>query len=152
VGGSAKYSVPLISSDCPENHTIEFFAEYWLPNYPDHIIKRGKIEVKVIGKDRTPPVLRWVDISGDNTIQARVYDGGGIPYVRAILRSKENPDNALSFDLKDEGLDGDREPGDHVFSKKIPDQLFGLYHIEIEAEDFLGNRMGEKVSGDFVLH
>lgn len=152
VGGSAKYSVPLISSDCPENHSITFFAEYWLPDYPDHIIKRGKIEVKVSGKDRSPPVLRWVEISGDNTIEARVYDGGGIPHVRATLRSKDQSGNILSFDLKDEGRDGDREPGDHVFSLRIPDQLFGLYHIEIEAEDALGNRLTEKASGEKVLH
>jgi hypothetical protein len=152
VGGSAKYSVPLIASDCPENHSIAFFAEYWLPAYPDHIIKRGKIEIKVRGRDSTPPVLRWVEISGDNTIEARIYDGGEIPLVRATLRSKDQPDHILSFDLKDEGLDGDRESGDFVFSKKVPDQLFGLYHIEIEARDALGNKMTEKAQGDFVLH
>jgi len=152
VGGSAKYAVPLISSDCPENHSITFFAEYWLPDYPDHIIKRGKIELKISGKDSTPPVLRWVDISGDNTIEARIYDGGEITDVRAVLRSKAQPDKILSFDLKDEGLDGDRESGDHVFSKKIPDQLFGLYHIEIKAADSIGNSMTEKASGVKVLH
>ena len=152
VGGSAKYSVPLIASDCPENHSIAFFAEYWLPAYPDHIIKRGKIEIKVRGRDSTPPVLRWVEISGDNTIEARIYDGGEIPLVRATLRSKDQPDHILSFDLNDEGLDGDRESGDFVFSNKVPDQLFGLYHIEIEARDALGNKMTEKAFGDKVLH
>ena len=71
VGGSAKYNVPLISSDCPENHPIEFFAEYWLPEYPFHIIKQGVIKIKVKGKDNTPPKIRWVKIPGDNIIQAK---------------------------------------------------------------------------------
>ena len=53
VGASAKYSVPLISSDCPENHPIDFFAEYWLPEYPLHIIKQGIIKIEVKGKDNT---------------------------------------------------------------------------------------------------
>ncbi len=152
VGGSAKYSVPVISSDCPENRIIEFFAEYWLPAYPDHIIKRGKIEIQVSGADQTPPGLRWVEVSGDNTLQAKIYDGGQIQQVRAILRSTNNPDTLLKVILEDEGTEGDRCGGDRVFSKKIPDQLFGLYHLEIEAVDVFGNRMEEKVPGEFVLH
>ena len=58
VGGSAKYSVPLISSDCPQNHTVDFVATWWLPDYPEHIIQQGKISIKVTGKDLTPPVIR----------------------------------------------------------------------------------------------
>ncbi len=143
VGGSAKYSVPVIASDCPENHVISFFAEYWLPDYPDHIIKRGKIEIEVSGKDQTPPGLRWVTISGDNVIRAMVYDGGKIENVQAILRSKDSPEKILKYTLKDEG---------YLFSKKVPDQLFGLYHMEVEATDSYGNRMAEKVWGDFVIH
>ena len=50
VGASAKYTVPLIASNCPENHTIDFFAEYWLPEYPFHIIKQGIIKIEVKGK------------------------------------------------------------------------------------------------------
>lgn len=152
VGGSAKYSVPLISSDCPAYHIIEFFTEYWLPDYPDHTIVRGKVKIQVSGKDQSPPRLRWADISGDNTLRAKVYDGGEIRYVRAILRSVKNPDTYLELMLQDDGTEGDREEGDQLFSKKIPDQLFGLYHLEMEAADVFGNRMAEKVSGEFVLH
>ena len=152
VGGSAKYSIPVLSSDCPENHIIEFFAEYWLPDYPDHIIKRGTIKIKVTGKDTTPPKVRWVQISGDNTIQVRIYDGGKIQYVKAILRSKDNPEKFLKVELKDDGKEGDRTDGDNVFSKKIPDQKFGLYNVEIEAADSFGNKMVEKKPDVFVLH
>ena len=54
--------------------------------------------------------------------------------------------------LKDNGKEGDRAEADNVFSKKIPDQKFGLYNIEIEATDSFGNKMVEKKSDVFVLH
>ena len=49
----------LISSDCPENQVIDFIAEYWLPDYPNHIIRQGKVAVKVTGSDQTPPEMKW---------------------------------------------------------------------------------------------
>ena len=91
VGESEKYNVPLISSDCPENHKIELFAEYWLPDYPLHIIKQGRINVMVQGKDNTSPQIRWADISGDNVIRVKLYDGSIIQSVKATLILKENP-------------------------------------------------------------
>ncbi len=42
VGGSAKYSVPLISSACPGGQVIGFIAEYWLPDNPESYYKAGK--------------------------------------------------------------------------------------------------------------
>ena len=144
VGGSAKYSVPVISSDCPENHRIEFFAEYWLPDYPNHIIKRGKVKVKVNGTDTTPPTVQWVKGSGDNVIEAKVYDGGKIQTVKAKLISGDNPEKILEIELKDEG--------NNIFSRKIPDQKFGLYSVEIEALDSFGNRVVEKRSDVIVIH
>ncbi len=152
VGGSAKYSIPVLSSECPQNHMIEFFTEYWLPDYPYHIIKRGKVKIKVTGKDSTPPKVRWVQISGDNTIQVRIYDGGKIQSVIAKLISKDNPEKFFKVELKDNGKEGDRAEADNVFSKKIPDQKFGLYNVEIEAADSFGNKMVEKKSDVFVLH
>jgi len=152
VGGSAKYSVPVLSSDCPGNHKVEFFAEYWLPDYPYHIIKRGKVKINVTGKDRTPPKVGWIRISGDNVIQARIYDGSKIQSVIAKLISKDKPEEFFKVELKDNGKEGDRAEADNVFSKMIPDQKFGLYNIEIEATDSFGNSMIEKESDVFVLH
>ncbi|RLD28469.1 MAG: hypothetical protein DRI73_11555, partial [Bacteroidetes bacterium] len=152
VGGSAKYSVPVLSSDCPGNHKVEFFAEYWLPDYPYHIIKRGKVKINVTGKDRTPPKVGWIRISGDNVIQARIYDGSKIQSVIAKLISKDKPEEFFKVELKDNGKEGDRAEADNVFSKMIPDQKFGLYNIEIEATDSFGNNMIEKESDVFVLH
>ncbi len=152
VGGSAKYSIPLISSDCPENQVVGFNAEYWLPDYPNHIIRRGKIEIKVTGIDRTPPELLWVRVPGDNVVQAKINDGSKIKYVKAKLILKDNPDKYLEVELKDNGKDSDRVPNDNVFSFNIPDQKFGLYQIEITATDTFGNSMTKKSPGIFVLH
>jgi hypothetical protein len=157
VGGSAKYSMPLLSSHCPRDHTVDFFAEYWLPDYPDHIIKRGRITIKVSGEDQTAPVLKWVSLTGDNTIQARIYDGGMIHYAKAMLQSrddpvKDNPGRTLEVSLNDNGEDGDRIAGDFVFSRKIPEQTFGLYNIAIEAADTYGNIGIDKAPGVYVIH
>ena len=152
VGGSAKYSVPVISSDCPENHMIDFFAEYWLPDYPNHIIKRGKVKIKVNGTDATPPTVQWVKGSGDNVIEAKVYDGGKIQYVKAKLISRDKPEKLLKIELKDDGKEGDRAEGDNVYSQKIPEQKFGLYSVEIEALDSFGNRKVEKRSDAIVIY
>ena len=57
---------------------VEFFAEYWLPDYPNHIIKRGKVKIEVTGKDSTPPIVQWIKVSGDNVVQAKVYDNNNV--------------------------------------------------------------------------
>ena len=152
VGGSAKYDIPLLSSNCPENHQIEFFAEYWLPEYPLHIIKQGVIKIKVKGKDSTPPKISWVQIPGDNIIQAKIYDGSKIQYVKAKLISKDDVKRSFEVELKDDGLTGDRAESDNVFSKKIPEQKFGFYRVVIESVDSFGNKLIEEVSEEFLLH
>jgi len=151
VGGSAKYSVPIIASNCPVDHTATFFAEYWLPDYPYHIIKQGMVNLKVSGSDRTSPIVQWVQISGNNTIQIKVHDGGKITSVIAKLKI-DDPERMLKFILNDQGEHGDKAMGDHVFSYKIPEQKFGLYQAEIEATDEFGNTMTTDWFGDFVLY
>ena len=147
VGASAKYSVPLISSDCPENHRVEFFAEYWLPEYPYHIIKQGVIKIDIKGKDKTAPKIKWVKIPGDNILQVRIYDGSKIQNVKAILISKNDPAISFEVELKDDGTGGDKAEGDNVFSKKISDRKFGFYRVVIEATDSFGNKTIDGSSG-----
>jgi hypothetical protein len=91
VGGSFKYNVPLISSDCPPETEMDLFAEYWLPDYPVHKIRNGMISIKILGSDQTAPQLTWLKVAGDNIIRAKLYDGGEISHVEAILTSKEDP-------------------------------------------------------------
>lgn len=152
VGASAKYSVPVVSSDCPQDHIIKFFAEYWLPDYPMHIINRGVVNIKVKGKDETPPELQWVKISGDNTIQVKIYDGGRITSVKARLRLKDDPKKFFEMELNNDGKEGDRSESDFVFSKKIQERGFGLYEAEIESIDESGNKMIKEWPEVLVVH
>lgn len=152
VGASAKYSIPLIASDCPENHKVDFFAEYWLPEYPYHIKKQGVIKIDITGKDKTAPKIKWVKVSGDNIIQARIYDGSKIQNVKAILVSRNDPTMSFEVELKDDGTGGDKAEGDNVFSKKIPDRKFDFYRVVIEATDSFGNKIMAEAPDEFVLH
>ncbi len=151
VGGSAKYSVPLISSDCPDNHTIEFVASYWLPAYPDHIIKYGKISVTVSGQDNTPPEIRWINVTGDNTVQVKVKDGTGIKSAKARFTSNEQDTRVFEIDLNDEGKDGDMIKNDNLFSGIAPIQNFGLFSMEIEVVDIFENKTIKKFDKLFVF-
>jgi hypothetical protein len=152
VGASAKYSTPLLSSNCPQNHRIEFFAEYWLPDHPLHIIKQGVIRIEVKGNDKTAPKIGRVLMQGDNTLQVRIYDGSKIHYVKARLILKDDPAKSFEIELKDDGISEDRVEGDNVFSKKIPEQKFGFYRVVIEAMDSFGNKIIEEAPDQFVLH
>ena len=152
VGASAKYSIPLIAADCPENHRVEFFAEYWLPEYPYHIIKQGVIKIDIKGKDKTAPKIKWTKIAGDNIIQVRIYDGSKIKNVKAMLVSKNDPAISFEVELKDDGTTGDKAEGDNVFSKKIQERKFGFYRVVIEATDFFGNKAIVEALDEFVLH
>ena len=152
VGASAKYSVPVLSSDCPTGHTIKFFAEYWLPENPNHIIKRGVVSIKVKGKDETPPELQWVKISGDNTIETKIYDGGKIKTVKARFRLKEDQGKFFEIEINDDGKDGDHSKADFVFSRKIQEREFGLHRVEIGAVDKYGNQIIKQWPEILVIH
>ena len=152
VGASAKYSIPLIASDCPQNHVINFFAEYWLPDNLQHIKKQGLIKITVKGEDKTAPQFHWVHVSGDNTVQVKLYDGAEIKTVTAKIMVAEDVSKFLMVELKDEGTEGDRTAADHIFSRKVPDQEFGIYRISIEATDSFGNKVIRKSDEDFVFH
>ncbi len=154
VGASNKYSIPLIASDCPENHIIDFFAEYWLPDTPFHIIKQGKIKLEVRGTDNTPPVMDWIRLPGDNTISVKLYDGSKIKKVKAvfILRVKDKPEERFELELNDVGLNGDKSGSDNVFSAILPERKFGFYRVIIEAADSLANTLYEEAALQYVLH
>jgi poly(3-hydroxybutyrate) depolymerase len=152
VGASAKYSVPVLSSDCPQNHIIKFFVEYWLPDYPDHIIKRGTVEIAVKGKDQTAPELKWVKVSGDNTVQVKLYDGGEVSSVKAVFRLKDDPQKSFEVQLKHDGETGYNAARNRVFSRKIKEMGFGLYQAVIESVDVYGNKSKKEWPGFLVVH
>ena len=152
VGASAKYNIPLIASNCPENHTVEFFAEYWLPDNPLHIIKQGVIKIEVKGKDATAPQVQSIQVTGENVVRAKVFDGSKIKSVKARLILKNDPTKSLEVELQDDGKGGDQVAMDNFYCKKVPAEKFGIYRVVVEAIDSHGNKTIQERSDDFVLH
>ncbi|NND34506.1 MAG: hypothetical protein HKN76_18110 [Saprospiraceae bacterium] len=150
VGGSAKNSITVISSDCPQNRQIAMAVEYWLPNYPLHTIKKGQISLKVEGSDQTPPEIAWVQVPGDNILMVKIHDGAPVISARATLIDKSK--NSFTITLNDLGTDGDKAANDQVFSATVPSQQFGSYRVIIEALDSNGNQVIEEVDQRFILH
>lgn len=150
VGGSAKISIPLLSSDCPQNQRLDFFAEYWLPDAPLHTIKQGNVIVEVTGKDTTPPLLNWMSQTGDNVLRVKIYDGAKVNRANAtFVRSNME---SFQMELNDMGKDGDSAPEDNVYSVRIPEQDFGFYRVIVEAVDAFGNRVVEEAPAKILVH
>jgi S-formylglutathione hydrolase FrmB len=154
IGGSVKYTKPVISSGEAPGKNIWFYVEYWLPaNHiisGQHIIKKGKIKIEVKGKDETPPQMQWLQVVTNDRIEARVYDGSGIdkvtitfvPNVKASTIKYVNWDEvpeAFEVELADNGLNGDVVKGDGVYSRKIENQPSYFYNIEVKTIDSEGN-------------
>jgi hypothetical protein len=152
VGGSAKYSAPVVSSLIKGDKTISTLVEYWMPDAPDHIIKQGIVNLKVTGNDKTPPSVDWAKISGDNTIMVKLTDGSGIKQVGVKISLVNDPKVSSSFILNNDGINGDRVKGDLIFSCKIPGKGFGFYTMDISAVDSFDNRAEVKNSGIYVIH
>ena len=150
VGGSVKFSMPLLSSDCPQNQRLEFFGEYWLPDKPFHTIKRGRIFIEATGKDTTPPIISWTNNTGDNVFRAKIYDGGSIDLAKATFIGKDM--KSFEMNLNDAGKEGDRVAADNVYSVKIPEKEFGFYRVVVEATDSFGNRVVEEAPVKILLH
>ncbi|MDQ6663875.1 MAG: hypothetical protein M3Z23_05740, partial [Acidobacteriota bacterium] len=47
VGASAKYSLPLISPDCPAGHVVRMLARWQLPSKPNHRVRYGVVEFRI---------------------------------------------------------------------------------------------------------
>lgn len=146
VGATAKISLPLISSYCPEGHEIPFFVRYQVPNKPDHLLKEGMVKVRVTGRDRTPPQVLWAQVSGWNRLEMGIRDGGRIRSTTATLR---NGDSILKIPLNDDGLAGDALAGDAIFTGLLPNPAPGRYKLTVLATDEFGNSAETPVQGDF---
>jgi hypothetical protein len=145
VGGSAKYSMPTISAACPAGHEIVFFAEYWLPNAPEHILKRGLVKLKVKGRDLVAPKPRWAEISPCNLLEVQIIEGGVVKEVKAKLSQAQNPSFVVAIELNDQGRDGDRSAGDAIFSGTLQNPPEGEYQLLVEAADDSGNQGSESL-------
>lgn len=146
VGATAKISLPLISSRCPEGREIFFFVRYQLPNKPEHILKEGIARVRVTGRDRTPPQVIGAQVRDWNRLEVEIRDGGRI---RAAAATLVRGGSVLKADLRDDGLAGDAAPGDGVFTALLPNPAAGRYRLTVWAEDEFGNSASAPVEGDF---
>lgn len=151
VGGSFKYSMPVISSETPPGSELTLYASYWIPDYPDHHIRGGELTLTVQGEDQTAPQLDWAYVKAGNIFQAKLYDGGGIVQAEVRFSLEENPEKQFVFPLNGLGKKGDNAMNG-VFSQKIQVPEFGLYKAEVTVVDQNGNKGVHVVPGTFILH
>ncbi len=151
VGGSFKYSIPTLSSSVPEDEMVDLDVMYWIPDYPDHIEKSGRIKLRVSGNDKTAPKVERVTLGGDNIIRAQIVDGGKINKVMAELTSVDDPGTVLKIELYDSGEGEDRVEDDHVFTRKIKVPYFGKYTIVLYVEDEFRNSSIRKLPEHYVF-
>jgi hypothetical protein len=152
VGGSAKYDEVLIASDCPQNYTADVYGEYWTAEYPYHHIKAGTARISVSGKDQTPPSIEYIQFGSDNTIEAKIFDGGKVAAAAARLNEQDDLRKNFVVELKDDGKNGDRVAGDNVYSIKIPENKFKTYRVIVSAKDNAGNETSKEEKLIFVAH
>ncbi|WP_114751050.1 alpha/beta hydrolase [Pleomorphovibrio marinus] len=151
VGGSFKFTEPLILSKMNFSEDLAFVGTYWGADYPDHPIYSGVVNLTIEGDDSTAPQVAWV--KGDrNIIKASLYDGGEIKQVKAKLIPLDKNGQTMELEMKDNGKDADRIKGDGVFSVRVEVSTFGEYELFIRAEDEFGNQGEHKVKDNVRLH
>lgn len=163
IGGSVKYTMPVLDSETPEGEEIPFYVEYWTPGSisGQHIIHKGKVNVEVSGKDQTIPQVEWVQVLNDDLIEARVYDGASVTGVMLTFSPNEEKSTlkhvnwdetppAFSIELKDDGQGGDAVKDDGVYSARISGKPTYFYDLSFEVRDSLGNK-GKHQAGEPVF-
>lgn len=155
IGGSVKYTKPVISSEESSGKNISFYLEYWLPaNHiisGKHIIKKGKVNIEVKGKDETPPQIQWLQVLTNDRIEVRIYDGLSVDKVLLTFVPNEEASTlkhvgwdevpeAFEVELVDTGLDGDAVKGDGVYSQKIENKPSYFYNLKLKMLDSAGNK------------
>jgi S-formylglutathione hydrolase FrmB len=139
VGGSAKYSMPTISSKCPAGHELLFFAEYLVPHAPEHISKCGVLRIKLKGADTTAPKARSAELLPGNILEVQVIEGGTVADATATIVRTEDPSFEVVVKLNDGGVGGDRAAGDTYFNATVPDLPAGQYRLTVTMTDKAGN-------------
>ncbi len=139
VGGSAKYSMPTIASQCPADHELLFFAEYLIPQAPEHISKSGLLRIRLDGIDTTAPKARAADLLPGNILEVQVVEGGAVKAATATIVQTRDPSFEVAVELNDEGINGDRVARDACFSAVVPDLPPGDYRVNVSMTDAAGN-------------
>ena len=116
------------------------FAEYLVPNAPEHILKQGIVTVPVNGADTTAPAVRSAELLPDHLLEAQLIEGGAVETARATITQVADPSFAVEVALNDSGLNGDRAAGDNWFSAVVPELPEADYRITLYLVDGAGNR------------
>ncbi|QDT07073.1 Carbohydrate acetyl esterase/feruloyl esterase precursor [Rubripirellula lacrimiformis] len=164
IGGSSKYTQPVIASKESAGKSAWFYVEYWLPGKisGQHLIKKGKVRIDITGQDKTPPQLQWIQMSTDDRIEARVYDGAGVDKVTLTLVPNTEKSTiphvqwdaapeTFEVELVDTGTDGDAAKGDGVFSRKIKNRPSYFFDLKVKMVDERGNSQSDDSLGTIFL-
>ncbi|MBV6641446.1 MAG: hypothetical protein KI791_12035 [Cyclobacteriaceae bacterium] len=164
IGGAAKYSSPLISSNTPQGEKIHFYTEYWIPGDTsgEHITKKGSVSIVVKGSDKTAPQVEWLQVLTNDRIEARVYDGSSVEKVEVTLvpnKEKstmryikwESRPETFTVELVDTGKNGDKVAGDGVYSIRLEDSPSYFYDLDITTADKYDNQMTLRWPGTIYL-
>lgn len=139
VGGSAKYSMPTIASQCPAGHQLLFLAEYLIPHAPEHISKRGVLRIPLKGADTTAPKALSAELSRGDILEVRIIEGGVVKNATATIVQAADPSFEVSVDLNDDGVRGDRAARDDYYGAVVPDLPAGDYRVTVTMTDGSGN-------------
>jgi poly(3-hydroxybutyrate) depolymerase len=139
VGGSAKYSMPTIASQCPAGHELLFFAEYLVPRAPEHISRKGLVRIRPKGTDTTAPRALSADLSPGNILEVQIVEGGTVKAATATIVRSSDPSFEVAVKLNDSGIRGDRAARDSWFSAVVPDLPPGDYRATVTMADEAGN-------------
>ncbi|GAA5219417.1 alpha/beta hydrolase [Membranihabitans marinus] len=154
IGGSFKYMMPVIDTEKGAGEVVNFYIEYWVPGNlsGQHIIKKGKVRVRIKGEDTTPPQVQYVQLHNNDRIEARIYDGQQVEKVTMTFTPNEETSTMryvgwdevkkqFEVQLYDNGENGDVEAGDGIFSRQIRKRSSYFYNISMKIKDGLGNEV-----------
>jgi hypothetical protein len=148
VGASAKSSLVLVSSSCPDGAEIPLVLRYQRPSKPNHVLVEGTTRLRIQGRDRTAPQPEWAAVRDWNLLEIKIRDGGRIRVARAALRQG---DAALAVRLNDDGREGDRSAGDGIFSGLVASAAPGAWRLTLTSEDEFGNSASTMVEDEIRI-
>jgi len=134
----------MIKSDCPSGDTVYIPLDFYddLNTY----LGSDTIAFQVTGTDSTPPRVVQVDChpqtsTGTDTIMALIEDGADIKEAFALIKNGLNDSLIASVPLQDDGLNGDLQVGDRIFSGIYNGIAIGDFYVDIDATDIYDNSL-----------
>ncbi len=142
----------MIRSDCPSGDTVYIPLDFYdnLNTY----LGSDTIAFQVVGTDSTPPRAVQVDCypkisTGTDTIMALIEDGADIKEALALIKNSLDSSLIASLPLHDDGINGDLQAGDRVFSGIYTGGAVGDFYVDISATDIFNNSLVSKKLAGF---